>query len=134
MTRRNLPIALYLFLVFVSGAVVGALGYRTYNPPVARSGSPARVSPEEWRRQYMEEMHTRLSLTDDQMQKLTVILDQTNARFQDAREKDNQIIRQIREDHFARVRTILTAEQIAKYEKLHAEREERARKQEQNRR
>jgi Spy/CpxP family protein refolding chaperone len=114
--------------------VVGALGYRTYNPPVARSGSPARVSQEEWRRQYMEEMHTRLSLTDDQMQKLTVILDQTNARFQDAREKDNQIIRQIREDHFARVRTILTAEQIAKYEKLHAEREERARKQEQNRR
>jgi hypothetical protein len=39
MTRKNLPIALYLLLVFGSGAVVGALGYRTYNPPTARSGS-----------------------------------------------------------------------------------------------
>ena len=41
MTRKNLPIAFYLLLVFVSGSVVGALGYRTYNPPTARgSASP----------------------------------------------------------------------------------------------
>jgi hypothetical protein len=132
MTRRNLPIALYLLLVFVSGAVVGALGYRTYNPPSARSSSSARVPPAEWRRQYIEEMRTRVNLTDDQLQKLNVILDQTSARFQDAREKDNQMIRQIREDHFARVRTILSPEQLPKYEKLHAEREKRARQQEQN--
>ncbi len=132
MTRRNLPIALYLFLVFVSGTVVGALGYRTYNPPTAKSA--ARVSPAEWRRQYLDEMRTRLNLTDDQMQKLNVILDQTSARFQEAREKDNQAIRQIREEHFARVRTILTADQLPKYEKLHAEREERARQADRNRR
>ena len=48
----KLPIALYLFVVFVSGAVVGALGYRTYKPPTASSN--ARVSPEEWRRQYLQ--------------------------------------------------------------------------------
>jgi len=129
MTRRNLPIALYLFLVFVSGAVVGALGYRTYNPPTARSA--AKVSPAAWRVQYLDEMHRRLSLNDDQMQKLNVILDETNERFKDARKKDNDAIEQIRQDHFSRVRTILTSDQIPKYEKLHAEREERARKQEQ---
>jgi uncharacterized membrane protein len=129
MTRRNLPIALYLFLVFVSGAVVGALGYRTYNPPTARSA--ARVSPATWRIQYLDEMHTGLNLTDDQMKKLNVILDDTNARFKEARQKDNQAIEQIRQDHFSRVRTILTSDQIPKYEKLHEEREERARKQEQ---
>lgn len=129
MTRRNLPIALYLFLVFVSGAVVGALGYRTYNPPTARSA--AKLSPAAWRTQYLDEMRTRLVLTDDQMHKLNMILDDTNERFKQARQKDNDSIEQIRQDHFSRVRTILTSEQIPKYEKLHAEREERAKQQEQ---
>jgi len=130
MTRKNIPIAFYLLLVFVSGSVVGALGYRTYNPPTARSIS-APPSPSEWRRQYIDESRTRLSLTDDQVAKLTTILDQTEARFRQAREGENQEIRQIREDHFERVRTILTAEQLPKYEKLHQEREARAQQQEQ---
>jgi Spy/CpxP family protein refolding chaperone len=130
MTRKNLPIALYMLLVFGSGAVVGGLGYRTYNPPTARSGSaPPPPSPSEWRRQYIDESKTRLSLTDDQVQKLTAILDQTDARFREIREHDNQLIRQIREEHFEHVRTILTAEQIPKYEKLHAEREAKAKQQ-----
>ena len=134
MTRKNLPIALYLLLVFGSGAVVGALGYRTYNPPTARSGSAPPPSPSEFRRQYMEESKARLNLTDDQMEKMGAILDQTDARFREIREHDNQLIRQIREEHFERVRGILTAEQIPKYEKLHAEREARSKQQEQHKR
>ena len=130
MTRKSLPIAFYLLLVFVSGSVVGALGYRTYNPPTARTVSTP-PSPSEWRRQYIDESRSRLSLTDDQVAKLSSILDQTEARFRQARERENQEIRQIREDHFERVRTILTAEQLPKYEKLHQEREARSRQQEQ---
>jgi len=133
MTRKNIPIALYLLLVFVSGSVVGALGYRTYNPPTARTvNSPP--SPSEWRKQYIDESRSRLSLTDDQVEKLTVLLDQTETRFRDAREHENQQIRQIREDHFEHVRGILTAEQVPKYEKLHAEREAKAKQQEKSRR
>jgi len=128
MTRKNLPIALYLLLVFGSGAVVGALGYRTYNPPTARSGS-LNPPPSEWRRQYIDESRTRLNLSEDQVQKLITILDQTDARFREIREHDNDLIRQIRDEHVARVRTILTDEQIPKYEKLHAEREAKAREQ-----
>jgi tRNA isopentenyl-2-thiomethyl-A-37 hydroxylase MiaE len=82
----------------------------------------------------MEESKQRLSLTDDQVEKLGAILDQTDARFREVREHDNQLIRQIREEHFERVRTILTAEQIPKYEKLHAEREAKGKQQEKNRR
>jgi len=132
MTRKNLPIAFYLLLVFVSGSVVGALGYRTYNPPTAR-GSVA-PPPSEWRRNYIDESRTRLNLTDDQVAKLTAILDQTEARFREARENENQSIGQIRDEHVERVRTILTAEQLPKYEKLHQEREERAKQQEQKKR
>jgi hypothetical protein len=134
MTRKNLPIALYLLLVFGSGAVVGALGYRTYNPPTARGSLNPPPSPSEWRRQYMEESKERLSLTDDQVEKLGAILDQTDARFREVREHDNQLIREIREEHFERVRKILTAEQIPKYEKLHAEREAKGKQQEKIRR
>jgi hypothetical protein len=133
MTRKNLPIAFYLLLVFVSGSVVGALGYRTYNPPTARSVS-APPSPDEWRRQYLVEMRSRLNLTDDQLAKLTVLMTQTEARFRQAREGENQEIRQIREDHFEHVRTLLTPEQLPKYEKLHAEREAKGKLQEQQNR
>jgi hypothetical protein len=130
MTRKNLPIAFYLLLVFVSGSVVGALGYRTYNPPTARTiNTPP--SPSEWRRSYIEESRTRLSLTEDQVAKLTAILDTTDARFREVREHDNQSIRQIREEHFEKVRAMLTPEQRPKYEQLHKEREAKAKVQEQ---
>jgi hypothetical protein len=128
MTRKNLTIAFYLLLVFVSGSVVGALGYRTYNPPVARTIN-APQSPDEWRRNYIEETRSRLSLNDDQVEKLKAMLDQTEMRFRQVRERENQEIRQIGEDHYMRVRTILDDEQVPKYEKLHAEREEKAKRQ-----
>jgi hypothetical protein len=128
MTRKNLPIALYLLLVFVSGSVVGALGYRTYNPPTARSVS-VPLPPNQWRERYIEETRTRLSMTDDQVAKLREMLDQTEVRFRQARDRENQEIHQIGEDHYMRVRTILTGDQIPKYEKLHAEREARAKQQ-----
>ena len=121
----KLPIALYLFLVFISGAVVGALGYRVYNPPLARSVGPKRGTAQ-FRQQYLEEMRTRLNLNPDQMDKLKVILDRTDQRFNDARAEHNQMIRELREDHVASVRAILTAGQLPKYDELRAEREQRA--------
>ena len=123
----KLPIALYLSLVFVSGAVVGALGYRLYSPPLARGvGTLPRRGTEEFRRQYMGEMQTRLNLTPDQMEKLSKIVDRTDERFNDARSQHNEMIREMREDHVASVRAMLTPEQLPKYEQLHAERELRA--------
>jgi Spy/CpxP family protein refolding chaperone len=130
MTRKSLPIAFYLLLVFVSGSVVGALGYRTYNPPTARTvNTPAPAT--DWRKQYMEESKARLDLTADQVTKLRAIMDDTDARFHQARERENQEIREIRDEHIARVRMLMTPEQLPKYEKLHAEREARAKQQNQ---
>ena len=125
MKRWNLPIALYVLLVFVSGGVVGALGYRIYNPPSARSNAP-RLTPEQWRRQNMNEMQQRLALDADQMQKLNAIYDETDSRFRAAREKHNQVVKQIREEHVSKVKELLTSDQIPKYEQMRAEREQRA--------
>jgi len=125
MKRSNLTIALYLFLVFASGAVVGAFGFRLYSgTPVAAKNQ--KMSPEEWRRQYFGEMQSRLKLTQNQMQQLNEIYDQSRARFRAAHEKNDTTIRQIREEQLARVRAMLTDEQRPEYEKLRAERDARA--------
>jgi hypothetical protein len=119
----NPPIAVYLFLVFVSGGVVGALAHRMYSPPAARSDQ--RTSPEEWRRKYLNELETRVNLTPEQVQKVNVILNDTDASFTQMHEKHHLEIEKIKEDHRAQLRAILTAEQLPKYEQLRVERDAR---------
>jgi Spy/CpxP family protein refolding chaperone len=128
MKRWTLPIALYLFVVFVSGSVLGALGYRLYSPPTTKSNAP-KLSPEEWRSQHIEEMRQKLNLTADQLQKVNTIYDETHSRFEAAHNTHNQVVKQIREEHVAKVRALLTAEQLPKYEQLRAEREQRGKNQ-----
>jgi len=128
MTRRSLPIAFYLLLVFVSGSLVGALGYRAYNPPTARTVNTL-PQPSDWRKQYMEESKARLNLTQQQVQQLQAILDDTEMRFRQARERENHEISQIRDEHIQQIRMMLTPEQLPKYEVLHAEREAKAKQQ-----
>jgi hypothetical protein len=126
MKRWTLPVALYLFVVFVSGSVLGALGYRLYSPS---SKSSAKLSPEEWRRQNIEEMRQKLNLTPDQLEKVNGIYDETHSRFEAAHNTHNQVVKQIREEHVAKVRALLTPEQLPKYEQLRAEREQRGKNQ-----
>ncbi len=133
MTRKSLPIAFYLLLVFVCGSVVGALGYRTYNPPVARSVNP-QPPPGDWRKQYMDESKARLDLTEDQVKQLSAIMDDTLMRFRQARERENHEIRQIRDEHIEKVKMMLSPEQLPKYEKLHAERVQRQQEEQQKQR
>jgi hypothetical protein len=121
MKRWNPPIALYLLLVFISGAAVGALGYRTYKPPSASSN--ARVSPEEFRRQYLLEIKSRVNLDDEQLQKVNAILDETRTRFHDARDKHNEIVKQIGEEQRSKMRAILTSEQVPKAEQFWQDRD-----------
>jgi hypothetical protein len=130
MKRWTLPIALYLFVVFVSGSVLGALGYRLYNPPTAKSGAGAapKLSPEEWRRQNMEEMRQKLNLTPDQFQKLNGVYDETHSRFEAAHNTHNQVVKEIREEHVSKIRALLTPDQLPKYEQLRVEREQRDQK------
>jgi Spy/CpxP family protein refolding chaperone len=123
MKRWNPPIALYLFLVFVSGAAVGALGHRLYSPPSTRG---ARVSPEEWRHQYLNEMQTRVNLSAEQMQKVNAIMDETKTRFDAAHDKHHQAVSQIRDEQRARMRALMTPEQLPKWEQLVAERDARS--------
>jgi len=73
----------------------------------------------------MEEMRTRAKLTDRQLQMLNVILDQTKQDYRDMRERHKPEVLEIKQNQIARVKSILTAEQIPAYEKLVEEREQR---------
>ena len=126
MKRSNLTIALYLFLIFASGIVVGGFGFRLYTGTPVSAKTSTSVSPDEWRRQYTAEMNSRLKLTPEQMDKLNAILDETRARLNRAHSTLDESTKQIKEHHVGAVRSMLTPEQLPEYEKLHAEREARA--------
>lgn len=122
MIRWKFPIALYLLAVFLSGALVGALGYRAYKPPA----SNAKVSPEEWRKQYLRDIEQKVSLSQDQVQKVDEILEITSDRFHEARDKHNQLVKQIGDEQRANIRAILTPDQLPKVEQFWLERDQKA--------
>ncbi len=119
MTRSRLSVALYLLLVFGSGVLVGALGYRYIAGGATQP--PPRPSPEEFRRRYMEEMRNRLHLSDEQARQIETILDET-------REKYRAQMRAVQEEQTSRIRAVLDEKQRAEYEKMRQEREERRRR------
>lgn len=116
MTRSRLAIAIYLLLVFLSGVVVGAVGHRFY---YREKFTPRpRPSPEEFRRRYMEDLRSRLKLTDEQAQRIDAILDETRDRYRTQ-------MRAMQEEQAAKIRAVLNPEQQREYEQMRREREER---------
>ena len=126
MKRSNFTIALYLFLIFASGILVGAFGFRLYTGTPVSAKTSTTVSPDEWRRQYFSEMESRLKLSPEQIGKLNVIFDDTRAHHRQAHATLDESLKQIKARHIEEVRAILTPQQRPEYEKLRAERDARA--------
>ncbi len=124
MRHSKLIASLSALLLFGCGMVVGIAGYRYYEHTIVSANSS-----DDWRLQYMAEMRSRAKLTDRQLQMLNVILDQTKQDMRDMKERHKPEILEIKQNQIARVKSILTAEQIPAYEKLVAEREERQKEQ-----
>ncbi len=126
MMRSRFSAAVYLLLVFFSGIVVGGFAYRLYfNDPVR--AAPRRPTPEEWRRRYISEMRSNLKLSDDQVNKLTAILDQTHKKMDDLHARFDPEMKRIQADQRDEIRTLLTDPQKATYDQMLAEREKRRR-------
>ncbi len=125
MKRSTLAIACYLLLIFASGVVVGAFGYRLYTgTPVSAKAGPPKMTGDQRRQQYLAEMQSRLKLTPEQHSELNRIADESRLLFDDAHRRHDEAIKAIREKHTNAVRAMLTPQQLPEYEKLHAEREQ----------
>ena len=132
MKRSQLSIVLSLFAVFGSGIVVGAFGYHSYTTKTvsATVQAPARRdTPEEWRRKYVTELHTRLKLDDTQLAQLNTILDETRERFRVLREQQKQETDEVRASHTEKVREMLKPEQLSEYQRFRDERDQKIKEQ-----
>lgn len=124
MRRSNLSLVLSLLLVFASGAVVGALGHRYYSlNTVVAKGVPK--SPEEYRKEYMAEMQSRLKLDSSQEHKLAQILDDTREKFRLHREKTRPEMKAIQDEQVARINDMLSPAQQTEYARMRKERDDK---------
>jgi hypothetical protein len=136
MKRTTLSTALYVSLVFLSGAVLGGFAHRLYMMNSVFAG-PASPKPEEVRRKILEEMRTKLSLSNDQVTQVNGILDSTRARYhevkakwdKEAKAKAKPELKAIQEDQIQKIKGILSEPQQVEYDKYRAERERLRRQQ-----
>jgi Spy/CpxP family protein refolding chaperone len=124
MKRSSLSTAVYLLLVFLSGIAVGVFANRLYVMNSVSANASSK-SPEEWRRKYVEEIRSRLRLSDQQVAQLQPILDETRQRFHDAHERAKPELKAIHDEQVQKVRSILKDDQKAEFEKFRQEREKR---------
>ena len=123
MKLSRLAIAIYVGLVFASGAVLGAFSHRLYT--VSTVIAKTTKNPEEWRKRAVAEMQARLKLTDQQVVKLDAIFDETRAQVEETRQKMRPAYQAIHEQQTEKILAMLTPEQQTEYEKMRKEREER---------
>jgi hypothetical protein len=125
MPKSKFSAAIYLSLVFLSGALVGGLSYRLYavNTVNAVNGHPPRLNPEEARRHYMDEIRTKVKLDDSQMQQVNQILDETRTQFDQIRQKMNTEGRAIYELQGEKIAAILHDDQKPLFAAFRADRE-----------
>jgi hypothetical protein len=117
---------LSLVAVFASGIGVGALGYHSYSVRTVNAttlNQPAKPTPQEWRRQYVQELRTRLGLTDEQISGLNAVLDQTRSRVHELKGRHKTEMEQMRADQQTKIRAMLDAKQLTEYEKFRQERD-----------
>lgn len=124
MKRSAASLALSLILVFASGVVVGALGYKSLGPSEQKKDNPPRT-PEEFRKAYLAEMKARLKLSEEQVQKLNTILDETREKYRQLREKQRPEMKAIQEGQTSEINSMLSAGQQQEYAKMRREREEK---------
>jgi hypothetical protein len=126
MIRSRSTLLLSFSLVFAGGLLVGALGHRYYAIRTVQAQiAPAPPNPDQWRKHYMEEMNSRLSLSPDQTKILESILDETRARYRVMRERFRPEMDAIRQEQIDKVNAVLSPAQRIEYEKLRKEREDK---------
>jgi hypothetical protein len=124
MPKSRLSAAIYLSLVFLSGALVGGLSYRLYavSSVSAITGSP-RANPEEARRRYMDSLRAKVKLDEQQVEQVNRILDQTRAQFEQVRSKMHAEGQAIQNRQVEEINAILRDDQKPLYSAFRAERE-----------
>ena len=127
MKLSRLTIALYVGLIFSSGLVLGVFGHSLYSVTTVRSNPPEDV-----RKKTLAEMQSRMKLSNEQVSQINSIMDETRAKFHEVRERYRPDLDALQKNQREKVRAILSPAQLAEYEKMLKEREQREEHQKQN--
>lgn len=117
MTKSTRVAALYLGVVFLAGALFGLVADRLYQR-TASAGPPPRTDPRDFRARYLDRLQKDLALSPEQLAQVTTILEETDQRFRQVREKVAPEFESIRNNQRQRVFALLSPEQRPKYEKI----------------
>lgn len=120
MRLSRLTIALYVGLIFASGAVLGVFGHSLYAVSTVKSNP----TPEALRKKKLAEMQARLKLSDEQFAKINSIYDETRARFHEVRHRMDPEMEKIGKEQREKVRSVLSSDQQTEYEKMLKEQDE----------
>lgn len=115
------PIAVALVL----GIVVGAFAVTRGLP---RDWCGGWKNPQKARQHMMQQFTSKLNLTSDQQQKISVIFEEARAKMNALREEMRPKFQEIRTTTKAQIRALLTPDQQARFDKMNAEREARMQK------
>ena len=120
MKLNRASIAVYMGLVFASGAALGVFGDRYYAASSAQStnrGKGKRMpSPEEFRKMYLTGMQKQLLLSDDQVAKLGSIMDETRGLMDDMHKRQRPEQDEIQHAQNEKIRAIFDTIQREKYD------------------
>jgi hypothetical protein len=119
MLKTRLSAFLSLLAVFVSGAVAGAFVYRFYNPPPQH-----RASPEEVRRNVINDMKKSIHLDDQQVSALEKIMDDIHSQGQDLHNHMDIELKKIRDHQIEEIKRILHEDQLPLYDKWRQQRQQ----------
>ena len=113
---RVLRIVLYATLIFVAGAITGAL----VAPHVGRHFMrPPR--PEEMSRHMLEHLRSELNLTESQAAKIEPLIRETGRELDQLRRDTTQRVRARLAESNAQISRLLTPEQQIRFEKMETE-------------
>lgn len=136
MKLSRASIALYVGLVFLSGAALGVFGDKFYTAETAESakGKGKRTpNPEEFRKGYLGYMKKELLLSDEQVGQLNGIMDETRALMDDLHKRQQPEQFEIQRSQQEKIRSLFDTVQREKYDSMMKNMRERERNKNKNR-
>ena len=123
MPRSRISIAIYLFLVFGSGILVGTVSHRLYATNTASANNTPPGSMSEFRKRYLDGMRTKVGVNEQQIIAITRTLDETKQKFDALAAQEQPLHDKIQQDHIEQVKALLNDQQKTAYDNWRAERE-----------
>jgi len=122
MPRTRLSTALYLILVFASGALVGVVSHRLYDTSSASANTSPR-SMTEFRKRYLDGMREKVGANEAQIAEIVKTLDDTKRKTDALQAQEKPLHDQIQQEHVDAIKAILNDQQKIAYDNWRAERE-----------